>query len=163
MHVVSTKFCNLYVEMVQSRQILIANDCGYKILRFSANPRKYQTLVPAKNSHLKVIKSIANLIFLPFLPIVSPAIITTHPFDQTVSEGGSVTFSVNALGDGLTYQWQRNGANVPGNNSNFEGVSTAVLKIKVVEVDDAGMYRCIVFNGAGDNVISNEVTLIVSK
>ena len=34
--------------------IIIANDCGYKILRFGANPQKYQTLVPAKNSHLKV-------------------------------------------------------------------------------------------------------------
>jgi hypothetical protein len=30
----------------------IANDSGYKILRFWANPQKYQTLVPAKNSHL---------------------------------------------------------------------------------------------------------------
>jgi hypothetical protein len=61
-HFASTKFCDLYVEMVQGRQILtfyttmvlIANDCGYKILRFWANPQKYQTLVPAKNSHLKV-------------------------------------------------------------------------------------------------------------
>jgi hypothetical protein len=34
--------------------VLIANDCGYKILRFWANPQKYQTLVPTKNSHLKV-------------------------------------------------------------------------------------------------------------
>ena len=48
--------------MVQGRQILIfytiivhiANDCRYKILRFWANPQKNQTLVPAKNSHLKV-------------------------------------------------------------------------------------------------------------
>ena len=50
--------------MVQGRQILmfytnilhniIADDCGHKILRFWANPQKYQTLVPAKNSHLKV-------------------------------------------------------------------------------------------------------------
>ena len=32
----------------------IANDCGYKILCFWTNLRKYQTLVPAKNSHLKV-------------------------------------------------------------------------------------------------------------
>ena len=58
----STKFCDLYAEMVQGRQILIfytiivhmANDCGYKILRFWANPQTYQTIVPAKNSHLKV-------------------------------------------------------------------------------------------------------------
>ncbi len=64
---VSTKFCDLYVEMVQGRQILmfyalIDNDCRYKILRFWANPQKYQTLVPAKNSHLKV--SIVYLIKL---------------------------------------------------------------------------------------------------
>ena len=58
----STKFCDLYAEMVQGQQILIfytitvhiANDYGYKILRFWANPQKYQTVVPAKNSHLKV-------------------------------------------------------------------------------------------------------------
>ena len=58
----STKFCDLNAEMVQGRQILmfyttivhIANDCGYKILHFWANPQEYQTLVPAKNSHLKV-------------------------------------------------------------------------------------------------------------
>ena len=50
------------MEMVQDRQILIvhtiivhiANDYGYKNLHFWANPQKYQTLVPAKNNHLKV-------------------------------------------------------------------------------------------------------------
>ena len=59
---VSTKFCNFYAEMVQGRQILmlcttvlqIANVCGYKFLRFWANPQKYQILVPAKFSYLKV-------------------------------------------------------------------------------------------------------------
>ena len=66
----STKFCDLYTEMVQGRQILMFyttivhmdNSCGYKILRFWANPRKYQTLVPTKYLHLKVI-------FLSFLSL----------------------------------------------------------------------------------------------
>ncbi len=40
--------------MFYTAMVHIANDCGYKILRFWANPQKYQTLVPAKNSHLKV-------------------------------------------------------------------------------------------------------------
>jgi hypothetical protein len=70
---------------------------------------------------------------------------------------------VNASGDGLTYQWQRNGANIPQNDTKFEGVSMAVLKINDAEVDDTGIYRCIVFNGAGDNVMSNEATLIVAE
>ena len=30
-------------------------NCGYKILHFWANPQKYQTIVPTKNSHLKVL------------------------------------------------------------------------------------------------------------
>jgi hypothetical protein len=53
--------------MVQGRQILtfyttmvlIANDCGYKILRFWANPQKYQTLVPAKIVTLRYIAAYA--------------------------------------------------------------------------------------------------------
>ena len=32
----------------------IVNVSGYKFLRFGGNPQKYLTLVPAKNSHLKV-------------------------------------------------------------------------------------------------------------
>ena len=48
--------------MVQGQQILMfyttivhtANVCRYKILRLWANPEKYQMLVPAIISHLKV-------------------------------------------------------------------------------------------------------------
>ena len=54
-----TKFCDLCADMVKGRQFLmfdmyVTNVCEYKILRFLANPQKYQTLIPAKNSHLKV-------------------------------------------------------------------------------------------------------------
>ena len=70
---------------------------------------------------------------------------------------------MNASGDGLIYQWQRNSINIPDNHTKYEGVSTAVLKINDAEVDDAGMYKCLVFNGARDNVTSNEAILTVSK
>ena len=33
----------------------MANVSRYKILQFWANPQKYKMLVPAKNSHLKVV------------------------------------------------------------------------------------------------------------
>jgi hypothetical protein len=54
----STKFWDLYAIMVQGRYILmsILRIAGYKILRFWANPQKYQT-VPTKSSHLKVEKA----------------------------------------------------------------------------------------------------------
>ena len=68
-----------------------------------------------------------------------------------------------ASGDELTYQWQNNGINILSNDSRFEGGSKDVLTIRDVQIDDAGEYKCIVFNGAGDNVTSNEATLTVSK
>ena len=70
---------------------------------------------------------------------------------------------MNVSGDGLTYQWQRNGKKIPSNDSRFEGVFKAVLEINNAKVEDAGRYQCIVFNGARDNVTSNEATLTVSK
>lgn len=103
------------------------------------------------------------IIFMPFFLTVSPANITTHPYDQIVAQGGTAEFSVNASGDGLIYQWQRNDANISDNHTKYEGVSTAVLTINDAEVDDAGIYKCIVFNEAGDNVTSNEAILTVSK
>ena len=80
-----------------------------------------------------------------------------------MAEGGTTHFSVNASGDGLIYQWQRNGTDILRNDSRFEGVSKAVLTINGAKVDDAGKYKCIVFNGAGDSVTSNESTLTVGK
>jgi uncharacterized protein YodC (DUF2158 family) len=67
-----------------------------------------------------------------------------------------------ASGDELTYQWQRNGINIPGNDSRLLEADT-ILIIRDVQIEDAGMYKCIIFNGAGDNDTSNEATLIVSK
>ena len=57
LRVLNFSIFNLYAEMVQDQQILIfyttivhhvADDYGYIILRFWANPQKYQTLVPQK-------------------------------------------------------------------------------------------------------------------
>lgn len=70
---------------------------------------------------------------------------------------------MNASGGGLTYKWQRNGENIPSNNSRFEGVFEAVLTINDTKVEDAGVYECIVYNGAGDSITTNEATLSVSK
>ena len=94
---------------------------------------------------------------------VSPAAINTHPSSKTVSQEGSVTFSVIASGDELTYQWQKNGINISSNGTKFKGVSKAVLTIRDARTEDVGMYKCIVFNGAGDSVTSNEATLTVGK
>jgi hypothetical protein len=56
--------------------------------------------------------------------------------------GDTVTFSVNATAGPLTYQWQRNGANVPG-------ATNASITITNVQATNAGVYRILVRNPHG--------------
>jgi glucose/arabinose dehydrogenase len=80
--------------------------------------------------------------------------ITDHPKSATVGEGQQVSFSVSALGTvPFTYQWQKDGVDIPGaTNPNFS--------IANPESEDAGQYRVIVSNSAG-NTSSSEATLLV--
>ena len=61
----------------------------------------------------------------PGAPQPAP-VVTTHPSDQTVAEGAPVTFTVAASGRGpLSYQWQRNGADIPGSTSTSYTLASA--------------------------------------
>ena len=82
------------------------------------------------------------------------------------NEADFVTFNVTidkASGEEFTYQWQRNGSDLVEGSRKFEGVNTSVLTIIDAQNKDEGSYRCVIFNGAGDIVISNEVFLSVGK
>jgi glucose/arabinose dehydrogenase len=82
--------------------------------------------------------------------------ITDEPDNQTVELGQPATFSVTATGSPtLTYQWQRNQANISGaNNSSYTLASTTLA-------DSGAKFRCIVSNGAGSDT-STEATLTVN-
>lgn len=103
--------------------------------------------------------------YTPSMYAVLQAEISTHPTNKVnVSQGNSTSFSVTAMGEELTYQWQKNGMNLENNNaSKFEGVVTMKLTVNDVQVQDAGRYKCVVTNGAGDNVTSREATLSVGE
>jgi len=73
--------------------------------------------------------------------------ITGPPTGQTVTEGESATFSVTATGTSpLSYQWRRDGANLPGETK-------ATLDLSAVRANLAGSYTVVVTNQAG-SVIS---------
>ncbi len=56
----------------------------------------------------------------------TPPTITVHPAGQTVTVGDSVTFNVSASGTTpLSYQWQRNGADVSGATSSSYTIAAA--------------------------------------
>ena len=83
-----------------------------------------------------------------------PPDITSQSPNQTVTNGASVTFSVNATGTPpLNFQWQCNGTNLPGavsSNLTLTGVTFA----------QAGIYAAAVTNAVG-STLSDPVVLSV--
>ncbi|MFD1605624.1 PQQ-dependent sugar dehydrogenase [Flavobacterium artemisiae] len=93
------------------------------------------------------------LIKLDYIETAAPTIVN-HPVSQSIMETNPVTFTVSASGTGLTYQWQFN-------NVNINGATAASYTIPNVTNANAGAYRVIVTNTAG-NVTSNPATLTVT-
>ena len=87
------------------------------------------------------------------LQVIASTSITTQPDDQTVNEGETVTFSVEATGSNLTYQWQFN-------NQNITGATNSSYTISNVQTNDAGTYKVIVSGDCGQ-VTSDEAELNV--
>lgn len=71
--------------------------------------------IVADNTTIYVADSANNLIRRGMPASTAPLpVIAIQPFDQEVSVGQPVSFSVSATGNGLTYQWLRNGFAIPG-------------------------------------------------
>ncbi len=75
-------------------------------------------------------------------PVGDPPVITRQPVSANGIAGGCATFSVEATGPGLTYQWYKNGQPIPGATA----PQLAVLNLRA---SDAGNYIVVVSNPAG--------------
>ncbi|MEO5776278.1 MAG: PKD-like domain-containing protein [Flavobacterium sp.] len=90
-----------------------------------------------------------------------PAISSDPTATQTICSGSSVSFSVNATGAGLTYQWY-NGATSLGNGGSVSGANTATLTINPVSLTDASTnYNCVVSGTCSPSATSANAALIV--
>ncbi|MGA7796770.1 MAG: immunoglobulin domain-containing protein [Candidatus Acidiferrales bacterium] len=86
---------------------------------------------------------------------VAPSI-TTQPSNKTVTAGQTATFSVVAAGTApLTYQWQKNNANISG------ATSASYTTPATVSGDNGATFRVIVTNPV-TNITSNPATLTVN-
>jgi len=86
-------------------------------------------------------------------PCLLPVILN-DPNDVNVCLNNSINLSVIAIGDTLTYQWQKGGVDLIGETNQ-------TLSIVQASIDNGGEYRVVVTNCAG-SVVSSSATLIVN-
>jgi gliding motility-associated-like protein/uncharacterized repeat protein (TIGR01451 family) len=96
------------------------------------------------------------------LMINSLPIVSTQPNNQTICSGSSASFSVLAVGAGLSYQW-RNGIINLVNGGNISGVNTATLVINPATFSDTSSFYNVVISGTcGPNATSLNASLMIN-
>lgn len=98
------------------------------------------------------------------LSVTSAPTISVQPTDQSICEaaGEMATFSVTAIGTGLSYQWQRS---VDGTNWNSDpdGTNSPTLVKNYYAGIGGTQYQCIVTDNCGQLVTSDPATLLYKE
>ena len=95
-------------------------------------------------------------------PEIKAPVITSQPQDVTVKAGKMATFTVEATGTGLTYQWEidtkgdNDFVSISGTTGKGASYTTGIRNME----NNGTKYRCIVSNSAG-SVTSRSATLTV--
>ncbi len=95
---------------------------------------------------------------------LAPPAISAQPAAVNVVNGSLAAFSVGATGDGLTYQWRRNGANLV-DGTHYSGSSAATLTIYPVGAGDTATagngYDVVVSGSCTPSATSSRVPLTI--
>ncbi|HEY2328812.1 MAG TPA: protease pro-enzyme activation domain-containing protein, partial [Verrucomicrobiae bacterium] len=95
------------------------------------------------------------------LSVGFPPVIFTPPTNQTILSGSNAVFSASVGGSlPLTFQWQKNGANL-ANGAGISGATSNVLTLTAVATNSAGNYRLSVTNIFGGATSSAAVLAVV--
>ncbi len=87
-----------------------------------------------------------------------------QPEDVIAAPGETVTFTVTAAGDGLTYQWQvKTPKGTAWTNTSAAGSRTDTLEVSAVAVRNGYQYRCVVTDRYGGQAASRAAKLTVTS
>ena len=89
-------------------------------------------------------------------------VITAQPESVTKNKGETAEFTVEATGEGLTYQWEYcNAGSDKWRTSSMEGNQTATIKVAAGSWRNGQKYRCVVTGTDGRIVVSEAAVLTV--
>jgi hypothetical protein len=97
-----------------------------------------------------------------FLSIATAPAITAKSSDVTQCAGQIVNMSISATGNGITYQWKKNGTSLLEGNG-ISGSKSSSLIVSKATLSDAGNYTCEVASGCGANQTSGIIKLVVQE
>ena len=107
------------------------------------------------------INAIQLILDNPALEIDAPSI-TANPTPTVAQEGSAASMTVVATGEGLTYQWLKNGAAIP-DGGKIAGATTDTLVVNGLSEAEEGFYSLAIFNGAGSVISSRAKLSMVSS
>lgn len=96
------------------------------------------------------------------LTVNSLSAINTQPANAVLCAGGNATFTVAAVGTGITYQWQVSTTGCAGTFTNIAGATSATLTVNAVTAAQNGYAYRVVITNVCNTVTSSCATLTVN-
>ena len=88
--------------------------------------------------------------------------ILTQPMNMTCADGETVSFTVEAQGDTLKYQWYSSADGVSWTPSYLSGYNTDTFSFAVNTARAAKVYKCVVTDIGGNTVETNPVSVTIA-
>jgi glucose/arabinose dehydrogenase len=144
-------YCNDWIRMLdpekpQNVKLFATNLSGFAIVNMQVGPDGAIYLLSrgVTNSTQGFTVYETGALYKIFYSATSAPSIVTHPQDKTISVGSATTFKVIVSGETpLTYQWQKNGVNIPG--AIGDTYSTPIVSVS----DNGSRFRVVVSNRLG--------------
>jgi hypothetical protein len=141
-----------YADMVSNTAVLLAS-AGLDVLWTSAPV--FDTNTDYEPDFLHPNAAGHALIAAKMLPLVSGVSVLSPPLSATQYPGGTVTFSVAAAGENLSYQWQADTGAGFMDVTNGAGANTATYTTAPLSLSDSNaQYQCVLTAGCGPPMAS---------
>ncbi|MBO7108220.1 MAG: immunoglobulin domain-containing protein, partial [Verrucomicrobia bacterium] len=151
-----SRFCLSKLRTELEKLIFLRNTAMPLLHRFVFYPFKHKNIMMLNKSTVLCAGAAVMLSVTAVLADGEKPSITSQPYNQTVTVGDPVTFSVTATGEEpLSYQWNKDGTAI-------NSATNSTYTINSVQTSDAGRYTVSVAN-AISTAISKEAVLTVNS